>query len=261
MKKIVILSVLFVFAICSLAYAGQFGPPEPTTKEGKVAIGVGYFHSSAKLKPKDTKNWKEERISQNQTYLQLSYGIMKGWEVYLRAGGADLKAKNLIDDPTVTRVGPKDFKDGFKPFSTLGAKGIIYENNNKSLSIGPFIQTTLYSNYKDEWTRNELGWSDSGSITAKWEKPWDVNLGISAQTKIGEVILYGGPFVYWYKVKGVNEAMGSAGSNSDSTTFKEKNNIGGFAGVKVPLGKKFSVEVEGQMKSKFSAGAAIIYRF
>ncbi|MBT9537784.1 MAG: hypothetical protein IVZ94_06590 [Nitrospirae bacterium] len=55
--------------------------------------------------------------------------------------------------------------------------------------------------------------------------------------------------------------MATGETGTASTTLKEKNNIGGFAGVRVPLGKGFSVEVEGQYKSRFSFGGALTYSF
>ena len=264
MKKLILaIAIAAIFATGSIAYAGQFGPPEPAAKEGKVSLGLGYFYSSAKFKPKNTEDWEEEKISQNQTYLQIGYGFTKNWEAYLRVGGADLKVKNIIDDPDMTNSGPKDFKDGLKPFGTLGVKGVIYESDNKSFGIGPFVQATLYSSYKDEWTLNELGWSDQGYAKAKIKNPSEINLGVSAQVKIGEILLYGGPVAYWYKVKGEFDAQNltSGESGSDSTTYKEKNNIGGFAGVRIPLSKSLNLEVEGQYKSEFSMGGALTYAF
>jgi hypothetical protein len=262
-KLILVIAIAAIFAMGSMVYAGQFGPPEPAAKEGKASLGVGYFYSSSKMKPKNTEDWEEIKPTQNQAYLQLGYGFTKNWEAYLRVGGADLKLKDVITDPDITNTGPKDFKDGFKPFGTLGVKGLLYESNNKSFGIGPFIQATLYSSYKDEWTFSELGWSDSGYVKAKVKNPLDINLGISAQAKIGEVILYGGPVGFWNKAKaeleGQNLTTGNGGS--DSTTFKEKNNIGGFAGVRIPLSKSLNLEVEGQMKSKFSFGGALTYSF
>lgn len=262
MKRLaLVIAIAAIFAMGSVVYAGQFGPPEPAAKEGKAALGIGYFYSSAKLKPKNTVDFKEREANQNQTYLQLSYGIIKNWEVYFRVGGADIKVKKFFDDPTITNVGPVNLKDSLKPFGTIGVKGVF--DVTPSFGIGPFLQASLYSSYKDEWTLNELGWSDSGYAKAKWKKPWDINLGISAQAKIGEVILYGGPAAYWNKAKAEQDIKNlTAGSSGiDSTTYKEKNNVGGFAGVRVPLGKGLSIEVEGQYKSKFSMGGALTCSF
>ena len=267
MKKLVlVIAIAAIFATGSMVYAGQFGPPEPAAKEGKVSLGVGYFYYSAKSKPKDKYmdedlSWPENKSTSNQAYLQLGYGFTKNWETYLRVGGADLKIKDAITESDFTNSGPKDFKDGLKPFGTLGIKGLLYES--RSFGIGPFLQASLSSSYKDEWTLNELGWSDQGYVKVKFKKPWEVNLGVGLQGKIGETIIYGGPVAYWTRSKVELSAanLDTGNTYSASTTYKEKNNIGGFAGVRVPLGKGLSLEVEGQMKSKFSMGGALTYSF
>jgi hypothetical protein len=263
-KRVLVFAVLMLFVVMgSVAYAGQFGPPEPNAREGKVSLGLGYFYSSAKLKPKNAVDFKERKANQNQAYLQLSYGITKNWETYLRAGGADLKVKNFFDDPAITNIGPVSLKDSMKPFGALGIKGIIYESDNKSFGIGHFVQASFYSNYKDEWTLRELGWSDSGTAKVKWKKPWDINLGISAQAKLSEIILYAGPVAYWSKAKAEQDIQNLTAGSSDtsSTTYKEKNNVGGFAGLRIPLSKGLNLEVEGQLKSRFSMGGALTYSF
>ncbi|MBU4320292.1 MAG: hypothetical protein L6246_02950 [Thermodesulfovibrionales bacterium] len=118
-KLILVIAIAAIFAMGSVVYAGQFGPPEPAAKEGKVSLGVGYFYSSAKLKPKNTVDWDEGKVTQNQAYLQLGYGFTKNWEAYLRVGGADSKIKDVFltsaDDPDAAGFKP-DFKDGFKAF-------------------------------------------------------------------------------------------------------------------------------------------------
>lgn len=71
----------------------------------------------------------------------------------------------------------------------------------------------------------------------------------------------GGPVIYWAKHK-VNWTLTTGGvSYPYSTTYKEKNNLGGFAGLRLPLGKSLNLEVEGQLKSRFSFGGALTYAF
>ncbi|MBU4320291.1 MAG: hypothetical protein Q8N12_01330 [Thermodesulfovibrionales bacterium] len=96
----------------------------------------------------------------------------------------------------------------------------------------------------------------------KVKKPREINLGIGLQGKIGDAILYGGPVAYWAKAKAeLTGTITGVGTLTDSTTYKEKNNVGGFAGVRLPLGKNVSLEVEGQLKSRFSMGGALTYSF
>ncbi|MDP3048483.1 MAG: hypothetical protein Q8N12_03510 [Thermodesulfovibrionales bacterium] len=104
----------------------------------------------------------------------------------------------------------------------------------------------------------------------KGKKPREINLGVGLQGKIGDVIIYGGPVAYWVKNKtewagklGAGTVYTATGTNTYvvSTTYKEKGNIGGFAGVRVPLSKSLNLEVEGQYKSRFSMGGALTYSF
>ena len=268
MKKLILaIAIAAIFVTGSMVYAGQFGPLEPAAKEGKTALGVGYFYYSAKWKTKDV-GWDESKVTQNQAYLQLGYGVAKNWEAYLRVGGADSKLKDVFttnaDDST--RAGFKsDFKDGYKPFGTIGVKGVF--NVTPSFGIGPFLQASLYSSYKDSTSGTVSGYSE----TQEWKvkKPREINLGIGLQGKIGETIIYGGPVAYWakakiqetFKVVGATYVATGTNTLASSTTYKEKNNIGGFAGVRLPLGKGINIEVEGQMKSKFSFGGALTYSF
>lgn len=197
----------------------------------------------------------EDKATQNQAYLQLGYGIAKNWEAYLRVGGADATSKGLFDFDDAT----SDFKDSYKPFGTIGVKGVF--NVSDSFGIGPFLQASLYSSYKDKKTGVVDG--DTWEVTAKFKNPREINFGIGLQGKIGDVIIYGGPVAYWtmFKAEWTATDVATGDTGSASTTDKEKGNVGGFAGVRVPLGKGLSLEVEGQMKSKFSMGGALIYSF
>lgn len=264
-KRMFVLVVLMMFLTGSIAYAGQFGPPEPAAKEGKAALGIGYFSYSAKIKPKDTENWNESKTSQNQAYLQLGYGFIKNWEAYLRVGGADLKSKDAFSTDSPRAGFKSDFDDGYKPFGTVGVKGIFSISN--SFGIGPFFQASLYSSYEDSASGTNSGFSETQTLKVKNQR--EINAGVGLQGKIGDVIIYGGPVAYWAKsnveatLKVVGAVYASTGTDTAtlSTTYKEKKNIGGFAGIRIPLSKSLNLEVEGQMKSKFSMGGALTYAF
>jgi hypothetical protein len=258
MKKLaVIIASFMLLATSSVVYAGQFGPPEPATKEGKVALGIGYFYYSSKFKPTDTVNWKEGKGTQNQAYLQLGYGFTKNWEAYLRVGEADSKGKDNFMTSGNYSGFKSDFKDGFKPFGTMGVKGVF--NVSPSFGIGPFLQASLGSSYKDSTSGRYSGVSATQEMKVK--KPREINLGVGLQGKIGEAIVYGGPVAYWARYKAEWNMTGGAIGSVPSTTYKEKNNIGGFAGIRLPLSKGLNFEVEGQLKSRFSMGGALTYSF
>jgi len=261
--RIIAVSVLMLFVTSNLVYAGQFGPPEPAAKEGHVSIGTGYFYHSAKVKvtPEGGDEF-EDKAKQNRVYLQVGYGFVKNGEIYLRVGSADFKIPEVFVEEDISWR-PPDFKGDFKPFGTIGIKGFF--DLSPSFGIGPFFQASLYSTYKDE---RGISVPEAGvtiTETMRVKNLREVNLGVGLQGKIGGAILYAGPVAYWTKAKGdwTQTIIDDGFEETESASFKvkEKNNFGGFAGLRLPLTKNLNFEVEGQLKSKFSMGGALTYSF
>jgi len=241
MKKVLgIILVLFVFFFVSSAAAGQFGPAEPMAKQGKFSLGIGYFFDQREWEPDKEVPFGEGKSRSNQIYLQGSFGLMRNWEIYGRFAAADLA---LPDWST-------HFTADYKPSGTLGIKGALFPSIDPEgyISIGPFLQSSLGSNYKDR------------NIIEKTEvkTPWDINFGATIQVKNQGICFYFGPVVYWQRAK--IEVERSSGQHF-SATFKEKSNLGGFMGVKFTLYDNINIEAEGQYKGEFSGGGSITYSF
>ncbi len=248
-----IVTILCVFVLSSVAYADQYGAPEPTAQPGKVALTLGYTYYDSKWNSSDFKN--DVKISQNRIFIQGSYSFVKDWEGYARFGMADFKSKDFWEDYSGwTDAG--DMTDGFKPYGTIGIRGLLY--NNGIFGIGPFAQGTYhFGEYKDT-----LFFDANNNATVKIENMWDITAGVAAQVKVANIItIYGGPFVYWTGARAKSEGMDAGNPFSDSYKPEEKNNVGGFLGVRVPITKGVSFNVEGQMKSQVSVGASLSYRF
>jgi hypothetical protein len=226
-----LLSVALVLFTIGISFAGQFGPIEPAAKEGGASIGIGYFYSESKMKSSDTGSLV---FKSNQVYLQGSYSFVKNWEAYGRIGGTDMKEQAL------------DLNEGAKVFGSLGVRGLFYDNG--LFSFGPFIQGNMYSTYSDAWT-------SSGGVVErlKIENPWDATVGLAAQIKKDKLIFYYGPFVYM--------ARNKLKVQNDSTTLKEKQNLGGFLGINILAIKDFNICIEGQYTGRFSVGGMVNYSF
>lgn len=265
-KLILVIAIAAIFVTSSMAYAGQFGTP--VAKEGKAALGMGYFHYSAEWEPEDS-GWIKTKINQNRIYLHLGYGFTRNWEAYLRVGGADLRYK----EPFL--LNNADFKEDLQPFGTIGIRGVV--DVTPSFGIGPFLQATLGSSYTDKESLSATltapvtvygttipAGTYTVTETLKSKDAQEIDLGVVFQGKVEGAIVYGGPVVYWARAK-ADHAIGVTGpvtaSITDSTTYKEKNNIGGFAGIRWTLGNGLTLEVEGQLKSMFSMGGALTYSF
>ena len=214
--------VVMLFLISGPSSAGFLGPAEPYAKPGSFTFNGGYSFVEQKVKSSEVDDL---ILKSNQYFVEGSYSPAKNWEFYLRAGGADQKVQS------------SDFKDGVRPFAGIGVRGLFYDNG--LFGFGPFAQ----GNYYDTW-------KDSGF---KITNAWDVTAGIAAQFKHSSgFIVYGGPYVYFTEMKL---------DNSDSTTLHQKDEIGGFVGLKWPVTKQVSVSGEASYAGRWSFGGFISYAF
>jgi len=185
MKNIIFVLFLICFIYTS-SFAFQYGSPEPVAKGGSYAVSAGYYYNTNKLEGfVDSFDMK----SQN-AYLQANIGLSKNWEIYGRAGAANLKVKELF-------ATNEDFNDKAKFFAAAGMKGIFYRD--EMFSVGPFGQVNYYTHYKDD--RIVKAGGGTGSWEMKLKNYWDFTAGIGFQAKFSPYFkLYGGPFAYLTQV-------------------------------------------------------------
>jgi hypothetical protein len=248
MKKVLCVFIVILFStIFSVAQAGQFGPQEPTAKEGGFSVSAGYTYYNGKWKT----GGDDYKVTQNLAFIQGSYTFNKLWEAYARVGGANMKAEDIF-------ATGESLRDKTQPFGSIGLKGLLYDT--PSFGIGPFFQASyLFGSYKDDRTVVAAG--GTGTLDAKWKNQWDISFGLGMQTKINGFILYGGPFLYWAQSTLDYTSTVPGSRSSLSYTFKEKNNVGGFLGLRMPITKKISIDVEGELKNNVAGGIKVNYAF
>lgn len=254
MNKIRLILVVFfvLFLAVSTVHASPF---TELAAQSKFSLGVGYSYYAGKWGSSDA-NWREIKFISNQPYVQAGYE-MKDFEAYLRLGTADLKIGNVFASGSGVFGSKQDFYGSMKPFATAGIK---YSLKYPSFGISPFLQVNLYSSYKDSTSGTIFGFSATQEVEIK--NPREVNLGVAFQSKVRGVNLYAGPVVGRSEASVESKLIVSGvGTAANSTTYREKNNYGIFAGLQAPLGKKFALEVQGRMKSEFSGGIALIHKF
>ncbi|MDW8003032.1 MAG: hypothetical protein RMJ39_10315 [Deltaproteobacteria bacterium] len=238
--------VVFLVLVSLPVWAGEFGPLEPSAKEGKFSLGVGYFYEQLKWEAATLFEEKTEpfKTKSNQFYLQGSFGVTKGWEIFARVGVADAKLKEEYID----------FKDGYKFFGTIGAKGVVY--STKGFNIGPFVQASLFSQYKDSLIE------DQTKIDFKLKNRFDLNLGLLGQANINNnFFVYLGPFYAYNRTKLEVKVSELGVSVSDSDTVKAKAPIGGVIGLGGQIAKNLRFNAEAQIRNRISAGASLSYSF
>ncbi|HLA27131.1 MAG TPA: hypothetical protein VJZ49_04485 [Syntrophales bacterium] len=237
--------------------SGLFGLPQPASKnEGGLYTGIGYWYGEDRYK-----NNTEHLTKYHQVYSQVGYGFHNRWEIYGRVGVSDLKIIDAFSSTSAaTSTYKNDFEDNLNFSGTLGVKG--FYPITKTVGIGAFIQGTYYfRNFTDDvsGTRNAAPFTTELRV----KNLWDVNFGIGIQAMVPYGIrVYLGPYIYY------SEANMSSSANIpgiDSTigniTINNKNKAGGFAGIDVPLGRGFHLNVEGQYAERLSAGTAVTYSY
>lgn len=249
---------LLLFSSDSAYALGPIGIAEPLTGAYRFSLGFGYSYFRAEYKPDDefirtpvaVLEWLDTDVKSNQFYLQGTYALHSGVEVYARLGIADLQA----DDAWVGI----DFEDNYKFFGTLGAKALVF--SNWFMSVAPYVQASFFSSYKDVVTGQAQG--ILASFEVEVENPVDMNGGIIFHFKSATETyhFYAGPMIFWSQAKAKATITIAGTKFTDSTTVTENNFIGAFAGIHIWLGGPFQLQAEGQYRSKFAlAGVSLSY--
>lgn len=251
--KLIILSAAFLFCLMGTASAsGLWGPPQSVSRgTGGLHTGIGYGYSEDQYE-----NDTVHTLRQNQVYSHLGYGA-RHWDIYRRIGISDLKipdASRSTQGSTTTCK--NDFKDKWMFFGTLGAKG--FYPFNKTFGMGVFAQAShFFSDFPDEVFGDQNGVPFTAELKVK--DFWDVNFGFGLQATVPKDIkIYIGSYLYHSEAKtSPSPNISALELLSKDRTIKTKGFAGGFAGVDLPIGKGFHLNVEGKYSKRFSAGAVI----
>jgi hypothetical protein len=255
--RVILITAFLSFTVQGMAAAGGlFGPPQSVSREtGGLQTGIGYWYHEDKYN-----NDTEWVTRQNQIYSQLGYGT-KTWEIYGRVGVSDLK----ILDAFRSRSGPaatskNDFEDNGEFFGTLGAKG--FYPFNKAFGIGAFVQSSYYfTDFTDEVSGVFNGLPSRANL--KVTNLWDVQGAIGFQATVPYGIrLYIGPYASYAEGKAsLSQNIPGLKFETGEVTIKNTTNLGGFAGLDIPLAKGFHLNMEGQFSERFSVGAVVTYSY
>jgi hypothetical protein len=246
MKRLSFLLVFLLF-ITQNVFAANIGPIATENRAGKLSLGVGYARTSSDWEAINRGPFRLE-LQQNQLYAEVGVGLGKKWELAFRAGAADLS----VDNP-FTYGSDKDGDDTFRSFGSLGVKGNFYSSPN--LAIGPFVQGAYYSTYIDRAPGHSVSPGFEAIHLDEW---WEMRGGLILQGVLEGAVLYGGPFYYRGEAK-IRRTFD--GARQEEIEIKEKGTFGALLGVRWPLGKHISVDLEGQLRSAADFGAALHYHF
>jgi len=247
-----LLAAAMILAASAPSHAGALGPPQPSVKAGQFGGAIGYFYTEDKWEPDTasvqsggvTVRWETDKVKQNSVFLRGAYGFSANCEASVKVGIAD-------------RGAPQGFEDSYGFLAGVGAKGILYET--PSFSVGPILDFTWYSDYEDNIAFSQGGTTWSGK--EKIEDSWDLQVGIGLQAPVGKGMVYGGPSFFWNRADVTYQITNGVVNLNVDNKYNQKNTFGGFAGVRYPVSDRLGIEIEGQYRSGFSAGATILYAF
>jgi hypothetical protein len=241
-RRAALMAVLLLLLPGGGALAGPYGAPQPEGRDDQDSLGVGYFYNATEWKPGGG-NFGNVSIRQNQAYLQASFpgsSFSESGTAFFRLGGAD------FDDG-------QGFKDGYKPFGTVGVKDVWFDEHDLPFRLGTILQVSYCPGYKADQT-----FLPGSPVSAKIKSIWDVSLGVAAQKSVFEKIrLYAGPQVFYGRAKVERIVPGAV----ESATFQEKRLFGGFGGAMISLRRGLMLTVEGQYRSGVSGGISASYSF
>lgn len=225
--------------------AGPFGSPEPAADDRRTSasVGAGYFFQRTTWKPDDNLSFGEIDIDRTAIFVQAGTLLTEDSEVFIRVAASDLK-----------QTGTGGFEGDYRPSGTVGYRGLWFGDRKSVWGIGPILQGSYAAKYTDKR-------ETAGIVTeAEIKDPWDAALAIGIRYRIGERLMaFGGPFGYYGSAQAsiVSPALGL----NLSTTFKEKNNFGGYAGIHFVPFRSVIVEAEGQYSGQFAFGVNAAYLF
>ncbi len=253
----VLVSALILFFLNGTAAAGGlFGPLQSIAREGEgLHTGIGYDYRQDQYQ-----DGAKYVFRQNQVYSELGYGA-SNWDLYGRIGVSDLRILDAFRPTDAATTSSKnDFSDYGKFFGTLGGK--TFYPLDRVFGIGAFLQGSYYlQDFADGVAGANNGSGYAATLTVK--NFWDVNFGVGFQAKVlRDVKLYLGPYAYY------SEARISPSGNMPGLPFSagdarvhNRNPVGGFAGIDLPLVRGFHLNLEGQYSQRLSWGAAVTYSY
>jgi len=243
MKKALILSVVAILASVAAAHAvSLLGPVEPAASPGKFSFGIGYFFYDDKWK-----NSGSFRFQQNQLFAEGSYGFYKGMEVFLRLGGADAQLPNF--SPGFS------FKDNMKPYSGIGARGVLYRFSPQFDIAGNLYLDRVWSDYDESVT-------PAGAV--KLKAPWSASFAVLGQwTPYKVFVFYGGPKVYYESSKEYVSSQVNGVAVESSRSIRNNSLVGGVFGTRFSIMgiEKLKLGLELQFTDRVSVGGMASYAF
>jgi hypothetical protein len=237
----VLVSLFAVAAASSALGAGLLGQPAAELKQNQFGLDAEYSCGSFDLRVTgQSGNTTLKNIKSNMFIARPAYGLFDNLEVYLRLGGVNNQWLN----------------DGYDFTYGFGTKATFYKKDEK-LSWGVIFQFDRVKSKGDHFKNDDLGATDEG-VNADMHY-WEIVLAAGPTLKLApQLSFYAGPYVSLIQGK-----MKLKGDGVDSSfNIKQKQGLGGFAGLTFDLCKNASISGEFQFsESSWLWGTSLAWKF
>jgi hypothetical protein len=193
-------------------------------------------------------------------FLEGSVHVWDGWEMFGRAGGANL----ALNDYPLYNDWPRDVSsDGYQAFSTLGLRGLVWESGRWSL--GSACSVSRYSPFDVSKTV-----AVNAFQTVYIDAPIEIDCGFPITWRfgeLGELVCYAGPMVHFGYLEGDTRTHtfddGHLLSDEiNSLNVRDKGNVGLFFGLQGPLLRTHARwQAEGEYRDGFGGSASVYWPF
>ena len=262
MRKFAIILSTVLLATGALR-AQEFGAPSPAGDAGHFTLGGALSHSST-----DYKNFSGS-ISSNRLYAEGAYAFTGDWEGYARLGayGQDgarnTGAGNCYYDAYGNFIcNGTTGNYSTKPFAGLGLRGLFWKREVFAIGMVAQFNWRANSSYAYSYTTG----SNFNTVRVSLRSQFDIAAGPAFQwTTPGKFKVYAGPFAY--TTSGTQDTTltttnsGGTSSINYSTDYKDKDNVGLFAGIRIPFGHGWNFNAEAQARSGYVIGAGFSRTF
>lgn len=261
---------IYILLNSSVAYAmDPLGPSTNNLEPGQIQLGLEYCSSSMDLKLNNGQ-WLEKSLGeltsgtavslvlkdfeQNNTYVNLAYGVDYNWGIFLRLN----RTKAEFGDSLLKQG--EQFESDSKPAFGGGIKATLFEKNY--LRIGGLVEANMasYSGQLDSPLFETPHFIET-DIT-------EIQIAISADYMIMDNIwIYGGPIMHFVSGEYSDTYIEEAGTGglllSEYTWDIEQDSLyGGYLGTQVEIGKNCYFNIEYQFTGGANAfGAGILLGF
>lgn len=244
----------------SVFAVGFLGSPTAEIGQGKWSIGYDYSYSSQKTDKVTAKfdvigvetgtfPFKLKDFNLQRHYGVIGYGVTEDWDIYVKLGIADLKARGV--DYDLPQVWSMNFDNEFA--WGLGTRYTFFRQDN--VTWGAALQMN--------WIDTQIGERFGTEKSQFTVDAFDLLASVGPTVDMGSWKVYGGPFYYY-----LNGDYDLKVKDAGALVYKEKadvkaaRNWGAFIGSIINLGNNIDWTVEYATTGKgWGLGTGVAWKF